>query len=188
MQPPNEIDEIQLQFRDAVVLGATDPFALGLIGGRNPERRLAIHQRNYHTSLTDALLTKFPATEWLLGTARLMGAARSFVRENPPTAPCIAEYGAFFPDFLRQYAETEALPYVPEFARLEWHVGRVAIASEEEVTYQHASWPIDELLKLYLTETAPDQFELVPADLWIEVRGCRGEFQLNRLEAPEFTK
>ena len=179
---PREIDEIQLQFRDAVVLGATDPFVLELVGGLNPSRRLAIHQRNYQTSLTDALLTKFPATEWLLGTARLTGAARSFIRENPPVAPCIAEYGAFFPDFLRQYAETEALPYAPEFARLEWHVGRIAIAAEEEVVYQHASWPVDELLRHYLTATAPGQFEMVPVDLWIEVRGCRGEFQLNRLE------
>jgi hypothetical protein len=54
------------------------------------------------------------------------------------------------------------------------------------LSYQHASWPVDELLKLYLTETAPHRFELMPTPVWIEVRGSRGEFQLDRLGAPEF--
>src|SRR5579862_3267078 len=205
------IDDIQSNFRDAVVLGETGPVAEALTGGDNPERRLAIHQRNYQASLTDALLMKFPATEWLLGTVLFTEAAQCFVRENPPGTPCIAEYGTAFPDFLRQYAGTEALPYVSEFARLEWYVGRVAIAADPDpagptafshikedalpdatlrlqsgLHYQQASWPIDELLTLYLSGTAPDQFELRPGSIWIEVRGNRGEFQLNRLEPAEF--
>ena len=42
-------------------------------------------------------------------------------------------------------------------------------------------------MKLFLTDTAPDQLELAPGDVWIEVRGARGEFQLDRLDAGVFT-
>src|SRR5262249_31797489 len=52
--------------------------------------------------------------------------------------------------------------------------------------YLHASWPVDDLMKLYLTDTAPTQYRLMPADTWLELRGSRGEFQINRLDAAEF--
>ena len=52
--------------------------------------------------------------------------------------------------------------------------------------YLHASWPVDGLMKLYLTDTAPSEYPLAPADVWLEVRGARGEFQINRLNAAEF--
>jgi hypothetical protein len=42
-------------------------------------------------------------------------------------------------------------------------------------------------MELYLSETVRDRFELSPADVRIEVRGARGEFQLNRLDAAEAT-
>ena len=183
-----------------------------LFGGREPEKRLTIHQRNYETSLVDALLTKFPATGWLIGTPLLTEAARHFVHEHPPQAPCIAEYGGDFPDFLSKHPVSERSPYLKDFAELEWCVGQAAIAVDappisagtfSNVTpemlpdmrltlqpglrYMKASWPVDELMKLYLTETAPNQLELAPADVWIEVRGARGEFQLNRLDAGDFT-
>ena len=53
--------------------------------------------------------------------------------------------------------------------------------------YLDLEWPVDDLLKLYLTETVPDQFELTRARAWIEVRGARGEFHLNRFDRGEFT-
>ncbi len=134
------------------------------------------------------------------------------MREQPPQAPCIAEYGSAFPDFLRTFAGPERVPYLKDFAELERLVGQVAIAvddpavsaeafsnipadalSEMRLTlqpglcYLKTSWPVDELMKLYLTETAPDQFEIVPADAWIEVRGARGQFDFNRLPEADFT-
>jgi hypothetical protein len=203
--------EIQLHFRDAIVDGDVQQVAPWLVGGGDPEKRLGVHQRNYQSSLVDSLLVKFPATGWLIGTPFLREAAKHFIREHPPQAPCIAEYGAAFPDFLAQCPGAERLPYLREFAQLEWHVGQMAIAvdmapvgNEEFSTidadvlpdtlltqqsglhYLHASWAVDELMKLYLTETAPDQFELSAGDVWIEVRGARGAFHLKRLNAAEF--
>jgi hypothetical protein len=199
MQP---LHEIQTRFRAAVVHGDTNAISYALIGGRHPEKRLSIHQRNYRASLTDALLAKFPAAQWLLGTRFLTEAAGSFIRECPPSVPCIAEYGSEFPDYLGQCARH--LPYVRDFAILEWFVGKAAIAIDEPsldveafseidslpdtlvrlqtgVHYLHTGWPIDDLMTIYLSDNAPAHFELIPNDVWIEIRGARGEFQINRL-------
>jgi len=53
--------------------------------------------------------------------------------------------------------------------------------------FLEARWPVAELMTLYLTETAPDRFELPSNDVRIEVRGARGQFYLNRLDGAEFT-
>jgi hypothetical protein len=207
--------ETQLLFRDAVVQGDTryvDLLASLLVGGRSPEKRLIVHQRNYRQSLVDALLIKFPATGWLLGTPLLTEAATRFIREYPPQGPCIAEFGARFPDFLSQCSAAMSVPYVREFAELEWYVGQAAIAVSsvpvtlEELSfinaealadsllelqpglhYLSASWPVDELLELYLSETIAERFEFSPAEVDIEVRGARGEFHFNRLDRAEAT-
>jgi hypothetical protein len=138
-------------------------------------------------------------------------AAQQYVRENPPRKPCIAEYGESFPQFLSTRPAAGLAPYLQEFAELEWRVGDVAIAVDEPAIrpealsevhadrlpdakltlqsglhYLRSSWPIDELLKLYLTEAAPDTMEFEPAQIWIEIRGARGEFRMNRLESGEF--
>jgi len=209
------VAEIQLHFRNAVVQGDEQhvgSLASLLVGGRSPGKRLIIYQRNYRRSLVDALLIKFPATGWLLGSRLLTEAATRFIRECPPQAPCIAEFGAEFPDFLSRCPVAERAPYVREFAVLEWHLGKVSIAvadlpvSVEELSsidtealtdtrlelqpglhYLTASWPVDELMELYLSETVPDRFELSPAEVRIEILGARGEFKLNRLDQAEAT-
>ena len=108
----SRLAEIQSYFRTAVVDGDTRSVSHVLIGGCDPEKRLTVHQRNYQASLIDSLLVKFPATGWLIGTPLLTEAAKHFAREHPPQAPCIAEYGAAFPDFLARCPETQRLPYL----------------------------------------------------------------------------
>jgi hypothetical protein len=202
--------DTQTLFRDAVVCGDTQPIA-PLLASHNAEKRLTVHQRNYHTSLIDALLVKFPATAWVAGSRFIAEAAARFVREYPPQAPCIAEYGRTFPKFLSSSPGAKELPYLHDFAELEWHVGQAAIAVSEPalsmhelaavstdalpdaivhlqqgVCYIQASWPVDELMKLYLKDSAPDHFSMNAVDAWLEVRGARGEFDINRLEDAEY--
>lgn len=203
--------DMQAHLRHTVVTGdASDVLPL-LIGGIDVEKRLAIHRRHYETSLVTALAEKFPATEWLIGTPRITEAARSFVHEHPPCAPCIAEYGSAFPEWLSTCAANEGLPYLGAFAELEWDIGQVSVAvdcpavSVERFTvldverlmntrltmqpglrYLAAAWPIDELMQLHLTDTAPARLLFAPADVWIEVHGARGAFQINRLDAGTF--
>ncbi len=43
-----------------------------------------------------------------------------------------------------------------------------------------------ELLKLFVTGTAPERYTLENRLVWLEIRGARGEFRIDRLEASEF--
>lgn len=203
--------DIQQRIRDAVVAGDLSAAAPLLIGGVDATRRLAIHRRHYETSLVAALLGRFPATGWLMGTATIESAARVFVRAQPPSAPCIAEYGQDFPKFLAEWPECERVPYLQAFADLDWHLGRLAVAGDlPAVTrtsiaavppaqladttltiqagthYVAASRPIDDLIMLYLADDTSDRIELPDADVWVEVRGARGAFRFARLTPATF--
>lgn len=182
--------EIQAGIRDALVRGSRAPVTPALSGGTHPEYRLAIHQRQYAASLTKALLDRFPATVWLVGSALVTDAAASFIREQPPSRPCIAEYGEAFPIHLAAHPAAISLPYLGQFAELEWHLGRLALATDRSpnVQHLHLHWALDELIGLYLSDSAPDQFSLRQEDVWLEVRGLRGELQMRRLTADDFIR
>jgi Putative DNA-binding domain len=182
--------EIQAGIRDAVVKG--DIAAVGplLLGGTHPEHRLAIHQRHYVASLSRALVERLPATVWLIGSELVTHAATSFVREHPPSRPCVAEYGDGFPRYLGEHPAAASLPYLAQFAELEWHLGRLALATEESANaqYIHLDWSLDELIGFYLTDTAPEAYALRQEDVWLEIRGLRGELQMNRLSGEAFAR
>ncbi|MGE0445132.1 MAG: putative DNA-binding domain-containing protein [Vicinamibacterales bacterium] len=176
--------EFQRAMREALVTGRPDAMTPHLAGG--DARRLAIHVRHYRASLTRAIVDRFPATAWLIGSRPVFEAAEAFVHEHPPARPCLAEYGEAFPEFLAALPDAGHLGYLAEFATLEWHAGRLALATEDSPSmhFMHVSWPVDELLALYLTDTAPDRFEMAPCDAWVEIGGCRGELTLRRVAEP----
>jgi hypothetical protein len=182
--------DVQAGIRDAVINGDGAVVAPILVGGTHPEHRLAIHRRHYTASLTRALIERFPATVWLVGSELVTHVATSFVREHPPSRPCIAEYGEGFPRYLGAHPGAASLPYLAQFAELEWYLGRLALATEESASdqYMHLDWTLDELIGFYLTDTAPDEYALRQEDVWLEIRGLRGELQLNRLTSEEFAR
>ena len=204
--------DLQRQMRDAVVSGDHASISPLLVGGQNASKRLAIHLHHYEASLIAAVVGRFPATGWLVGSHRLEGAARQFVHDHPPTAPCIAEYGSQFPGFLATWPETVHLTYVPAFADLDWHLGRLAVSidvaavgrkrlaaidptdlADVGVTLQSgthylcASWPIDTLITMYLADASPASWTLVNEEVRIEARGARGSFRFSRLRAGDYT-
>jgi hypothetical protein len=182
--------DIQSAVRDALVHGDRSDLAPILLGGAHPAHRLAIHQRHYTASLTRALLDRFPATVWLVGSALVTDAATSFIREQPPSKPCIAEYGESFPRHLGEHPVAASLPYLSQFAELEWHLGRLALATEDSphVHYFHLDWSLDELIGVYLSNSAPDQFSLRHEDVWLEIKGLRGSLDMHRLALDDFLR
>lgn len=88
--------------------------------GSDPAARLAVYRNNVVMSLLGVLADTFPVTRERVGDVFFRDMARDFVRAQPPTGPVMAEYGAGFPDFIRDYAPAQALPYLPDVARLEW--------------------------------------------------------------------
>ena len=182
--------DIQSAIRDALVRGDRSVLAPILSGGAHPEHRLAIHQRHYAASLTRALLDRFPATVWLVGSELVTDAATSFVRERPPSKPCIAEYGESFPRHLGEHPAARSLPYLSQFAELEWHLGWLALATEDSphVWHLHLDWSLDELIGVYLSNSAPDQFSLRHEDVCLEIKGLRGSLELHRLALDDFLR
>jgi hypothetical protein len=197
--------------RDAVVTGDTASVGRLLVGGRHAAQRLAIHVHHYEASLTAAVVGRFPATGWLVGSRRLEDAARTFVHDHPPTAPCIAEYGARFPAFLATWPDTAYLTYVPTFADLDWHLGRLAVSIDVDALardrlaaidptdlasagvtlqggthYLRASWPIDTLITMYLSDASPESWTLMDEEVYLEVRGSRGALRFSRLRAGDY--
>ena len=202
--------DVQAEIRQALVVGTTGALPW-LVGGHDPQKRLAIHRRQYATSLVTALLDRFPATVWLVGSGFVTEAAQQFVRQHPPARPCITEYGEDFPAFLERHPNATEIPYLREFAELEWHLSRLSLAVdvpslrpadmsaydaarlmearlafEPGIHYVHADWAIDELMSLYLADSAPARFVLQPGEIWLELRGVRGELRMTRLAHADF--
>lgn len=203
--------DLQADVRRALLAGDTTALEPFLIGGQDGRKRLAIHQRHYNASLVTSLLDRFPATVWLVGSEFVQRAAQQFVWQHPPARPCLAEYGDDFPAFLMAQIGSNELPYLGQFATLEWHLGRLSVAvdapgpnradlpgfdpgalADARVTLQpgvqflNARWAIDELMSLYLTDRSPERFTLEARDVWLELRGCRGELRMNRLAHADF--
>jgi len=203
--------EIQRGVRRAVVTGEVGHMPLLLFGGGDVTTRLKIHHRHYRASLIEALLGKFPATAWLVGAGFTTDAAEQFLREQPPRALCIAEYGEAFPAFLGERPVASNLGYLRSFAELEWHLGQVSLAGDAPplglealanvegaaladavvalqpgMRYLEVSWPVDQLMTLFLTGNVPERLEIAPADVWLEIRGARGQFVMPRLTATAF--
>jgi hypothetical protein len=205
------LSDIQAGVRRALVTGDASGLDSVLRGGGDARRRLAVHQRHYAATVVKAVVERFPATEWLTGTTFLTGVARAFVSDHPPSRPCLAEYGETFPEFLASQPGAERLPYLRDFAALEWHLGRLALAADAPpmtvpelagidvsaltgarltlqggVHYLHLTWGVDALIRLYLTDEATEQFSLEQGDILLEVRGDRGELRMNRLSPAAF--
>jgi Putative DNA-binding domain len=203
--------DLQARMRRAVTTCDPGALTLPLVGGTEPGKRLAIHQRHYEASLTTALREKFPATVWLLGEDLIDEATRGYVRTHPPRRPCIAEYGENFPAFLSNHVCAADLLYVPGFADLEWHLGQVSVAVDRPampwsdvvqlgseglmnahvllqpgLRFLYTRWAIDHLMTAYLTDSAPDTFVLDIQDIHIEIRGARGALQFERVDPATF--
>ena len=203
--PP--LADTQAAIRGAVIDKDAAAILPRLTGGSDPTYRLSIHQRHYEASLLRVLRGRFPAIEWLVGGPFMIAAASAFVRQHPPMKPCLAEYGADFPRFLAGQPGSEQMPWLAAVGELEWRVGAVSVAVDAPavglgsfaeagdvalealrlrlqpgLAYMHAGWPVDELIGLYVSGNAPERLAFDPADVWLEVRGARGDFTINRLD------
>ena len=199
--------ELQDRVHRAVTVPDSAVQTLPLVGGVDSPKRFAIHQRHYEVSLASVIREKFPATAWLVGEEVLDYAARRYVHAYPPTRPCIAEYADTFPRFIARQPRVRELPYVHNFAELEWHVGQVSIAIDRPsvswpdvaqhgssallnarvalqpgVRWLHVSWDVDYLMAAYFRDSAPDTFVMTSADVHIQVLGARGGLDLMRVD------
>jgi hypothetical protein len=117
MQP---LAERQRSFA-AALLDAALPVPQGLVGpdGEPSPKRFAVYRNNVVVGLTEALKDAFPAIRRIVGADFFQAMARAYVVAEPPRTPILLDYGAGFPDFIRQFEPAASLPYLGDVARIE---------------------------------------------------------------------
>ena len=68
---------------------------------------------------SNALKSRFPVVEKIVGEEFFAAMARAFVTEKPPRSPLLAGYGDEFPAFIAAFAPARELPYLADVAQLE---------------------------------------------------------------------
>jgi hypothetical protein len=106
------------------------PVTLTRRGGIDPTKRFGVYRNNVFSSLTGCLAGRFPVVARLVGEDFFNAMARVFVERHPPVSPALFEYGDKFPQFLTSFGPARALPYLPDVARLEWHVATAYHAAD----------------------------------------------------------
>jgi hypothetical protein len=99
--------------------GAPVPGAIAAPEAPTAARRFAVHRNNVVSSLVNALRSRFPATEKIVGGEFFAAMARSFATAKPPRTPLLARYGDEFPAFIAAFAAARELPYLADIAELE---------------------------------------------------------------------
>jgi len=123
--------ELQRDVR-AALLGSEDAGAAALVAadGLAPEARLQIYRHHVFTTLTAVLQAVFPVVCRLVDERFFGYAADRYIRVEPPSGPCLFEYGATFPEFLDAFPPCRDLPYLGDVARLEWAMHRALHAPD----------------------------------------------------------
>lgn len=86
---------------------------------RHPGKRFAVYRNNVVVSLVNALRTKFPATERIVGDEFFAAMARIYVTAHPPRSKILHTYGDDFGDFIAAFEPASGVPYLADVARLE---------------------------------------------------------------------
>jgi len=173
--------ELQRGVRRAL-LGRGDAAAAAAVveDGLAAPARLAIYRHHVFTTLTAALQATFPVVCRLVDERFFAYAADRYIRREPPSGPCLFEYGATFPAFLAGFPACLGLPYVADVARLEWAMNRAlhappcaaipaatlrqiaaqatgdeALALDPSLALVASPWPVDRIWRANQPEVDP---------------------------------
>jgi hypothetical protein len=206
--------ELQSAFLRAM-LGPDEPELLETIVGDSllPAARLQIYRHHVLTSLTDALQTTFPVVCRLVDERFFRYAADAYMRQYPPAAPCLFEYGAHFPAFLAAFPPCRHLEYLADVARLEWalntalhaeirapldpaELGGLAPHDVAQLTFQFdpsgtlldSTWPIDQIWRAnQANEEVYAPVNLNEGGVALEIRRWEDDVGFRRLDPAIYT-
>jgi hypothetical protein len=113
--------EQQKGFARSVIEGVDDSYAQTICdSGLSGARRLAIYQHGVSIGFSDALGGVFEAVKKLVGDQYFAHVTESYVRDHPSRSGNVHDFGEMLPGYLERFSGIEALPYLPDVARLEW--------------------------------------------------------------------
>jgi len=106
------------------------PISLSSADGRSVRRRFAVHRNNVAAGLINALASRYPVVQRLVGEDFFRAMARLYVTSDPPRSPILLSYGETFPAFLETFPPATAIEYLADVARLEFARGRAYHAAD----------------------------------------------------------
>jgi hypothetical protein len=103
------------------LLDIAQPIPSGIItdNAAIPPRRFAVYRNNVAVGLANALKSRFPVVEKIVGEEFFAAMAGIFVMEKPPRTPVLATYGDEFAGFIATFEPARKLSYLADVARLE---------------------------------------------------------------------
>jgi hypothetical protein len=204
------LHELQTAFLRAM-LGSDESQLLETVVGDGllPAARLQIYRHHVLTSLTDVLQATFPVICRLVDERFFRYAADAYIRQSPPEAPCLFEYGRHFPLFLATFPPCRDLVYLADVARLEWalhttlhaqvcapldpaELSRLAAHEVAQLTFQfdpsvtllRSPWPIDQIWRMNQAEEVETTLDLREEDICLEIRRWDDDVGFCRLAPP----
>ena len=206
--------DLQKSFSNALLQGDNSASNVVLGDGLEPADRLAIYRHHVFDTLIEVLKGAYPVVCRLVDERFFAYAADQYIRQQPPTGPCLFEFGASFAHFLAHFPPSRKLVYLPDVARLEWAMHRAwfaedashldpgrlyGIAPDElasltlvfdaSVSYVKSPWPIDRIWHANQPDAHPD--ELVRLDgggmACFEIRRVDDDVIFRLLDAGTFT-
>lgn len=203
--------ETQALFRNAIASDTAHDIDRMLRAPRSAADRLTIYRRHFRESFRRHLRGRYPTLEWLIGTPLMVGLADRLLRQSPPRAPSLAEYGEQLIGLVSEVGADGIPIYAADVAKLDWQLGTIAVEIELSelpisslsgipadrlgdlvlglqpgLAYVSSEWPVDELVRIHLSGTAPNQLHFTAEAVWLELRGARGQFGWRRLTRGEF--
>ena len=82
-------------------------------------RGYAVHRNSVIKGLIDALRSRFPAAERIVGQEFFIAMAQLYVRAHPPTTPVMMVFGDSFPEFVAHCSAADEMPYLADVCRIE---------------------------------------------------------------------
>ena len=170
----------QQAFAEALFAASAEP-GLHL---RHAER-FPLYRGNLTATWRKALQSAYPVIAQLVGEEFFNALAREYGRAHPADSGDLNRFGAHFARFLQGFEHVRDLPYLPDMARLEWHLHRIHYASHEEAlqaqdidpqTLEEQSFRWQRTAQLYASDWA-----VVP--LWLAHQGQGGAFPQKMDEA-----
>ena len=111
---------VQKEFADALLdPDRPAPDSITSHTARHPQKRFAVYRNNVIAGLINALRSKFPVAERIVGDEFFVAMARLFVSAHPPRSKILHRYGDDFGDFIAAFPPAAGLPYLADIARLE---------------------------------------------------------------------
>jgi hypothetical protein len=195
--------ELQAQIRLAMLDGDEHGAAAAIHHDElDPSARLAVYRHHILTSLTAALESTYPVVARLVDPRFFRYAADRYVRQHPPTGPCLFEYGGSFGDFLEAFEPTRHLAYLPDVARLEWAMNvalhapdatpidadslrsGAAVALHPSLTLVTSPWPIDAIWRANQPDAADESVDLDAGGVRLQIWRAGDDVAFRRL-APD---